>query len=306
MQNNRYLLDKTDFPSGAGMTDHLVRVATKDGTLRAAAAVTTDLVEAIRLRQGTDPTATVALGRLVSGAALMGSLLKGDQRLALMIESNGPLQKLHAETDAAGHLRGSVKEPISGIAPRTDGFDVPAAVGKAGFLHVIKDLGLKEPYRGMVLLYTSEIAEDLAYYLTTSEQVPSTVALGVYLQQEGRVAHAGGLLVQALPEGRDSLVDLLAERLTNLPSITALLRQGLAPQQILEQLFNDIPLGRMETTPLTFRCNCSRPQILQMLKTLGPEELGRIIAQDEETTVTCEFCKECYRFTRDELKALLD
>ncbi len=288
------------------MTDHLVRVATKDGTLRAAAAVTTDLVEAIRLRQGTDPTATVALGRLVTGAALMGSLLKGDQRLALMVEGNGPLQKLHAETDAAGHLRGSIKEPVSGIPPRADGFDVPAAVGRAGFLHVIKDLGLKEPYRGMVMLYTSEIAEDLAYYLTTSEQVPSTVALGVYLEQEGRVANAGGLLVQALPEGRDSLVALLEERLTALPPFTSLLRQGLAPEQILEQLFAGIPLGRMETTPLTFRCNCSRPQIRRMLQTLGSEELRRIIDQDEETTVICEFCKERYVFDREELKTLLN
>jgi molecular chaperone Hsp33 len=288
------------------MTDHLVRVTTKDGSLRAAAAVTTDLVETIRLRQGTDPTATVALGRLVTGAALMGSLLKGDQRLALMVEGNGPLQKLHAETDAAGHLRGSVKEPISGVPPHADGFDVPSAVGRAGFLHVVKDLGLKEPYRSMVMLYTSEIAEDLAYYLTTSEQVPSTVALGVFLEQEGRVAAAGGLLVQALPGGRDSMVALLEERLTALPPFTSLLRQGLGPEKILGQLFAGIPLGRMVTTPLTFRCNCSRSQILRMLRGLGTDELRRIIDEDEETTVTCEFCKERYVFGRDELRKLLD
>jgi molecular chaperone Hsp33 len=288
------------------MSDHLIRVSTVDGTLRATAAVTTSLTQAICQRQGTDATATVALGRLVTGAALMGSLLKDDQRLALMIEANGPLQKLHAETDAAGHVRGSVKVPVSGVPVAADGFDVPAAVGKAGFLHVVKDLGMKEPYRGMVMLYSSEIAEDLAYYLTTSEQVPSTVALGVFLEGDGRVSTAGGLLVQALPEGRESLVSLLEQRLIALPPITSLLREGLAPAQILEQLFENIPLGRMEKTDLTFRCSCSREQIRRMLKSLGTEELEDMIARDDETVVTCEFCKERYAIPRDEMKVLLE
>lgn len=288
------------------MKDHLLRVATKDGTLRAAVAVTTDLVEAICQRQGTDPTATVALGRLVSGAAVMGSLLKGDQRLALMVEGNGPLKKLHAETDAQGHLRGSVREPVSGIAPTANGFDVPAAVGRAGFLHVVKDLGLKEPYRGMVNLYSSEIAEDLAYYLTSSEQVPSTVALGVYLDQEGRVAAAGGLLVQAMPEGDEALIALLEERLITLPPLTALLRAEQGPEQILQLLFEGIPLGSSETTPLEFNCTCSRPQVQSMLKTLGRKELEEMAEKDEPTTVTCEFCKERYSFTGKELNILLD
>jgi molecular chaperone Hsp33 len=288
------------------MKDHLLRVATQDGTLRAAVAVTTDLVEAIRQRQGTDPTATVALGRLVSGAAVMGSLLKGDQRLALMVEGNGPLKKLHAETDARGQLRGSVKIPVSGIAPTTEGFDVPSAVGRAGFLHVVKDLGLKDPYRGMVQLYSSEIAEDLAYYLTTSEQLPSTVALGVYLEQEGRVAAAGGLLVQAMPEGEEAHITLLEERLVALPPLTTLLREGQGPEQILEQLFDGIPLGTTEITPLEFRCTCSRPQVQSMLKALGQEELKVMAEQEEPTSVTCEFCKERYSFTVEELNTLLD
>lgn len=288
------------------MKDHLLRVATQDGTLRAAVAVTTDLVEAIRQRQDTDPTATVALGRLVSGAAVMGSLLKGDQRLALMVEGNGPLKKLHAETDAFGQLRGSVKVPVSGIAPTAEGFNVSAAVGRAGFLHVIKDLGLKEPYRGMVQLYSSEIAEDLAYYLTTSEQIPSTVALGVYLEREGRVAAAGGLLVQAMPEGDEALIALLEKRLLALPPLTTLLREGQSPEQILTLLFEGIPLGTREMTPLEFRCTCSRPQVQSMLKALGREELKEMAKQEEPTSVTCEFCKERYSFSGEELNALLD
>ncbi|MEZ4600890.1 MAG: Hsp33 family molecular chaperone HslO [Syntrophotaleaceae bacterium] len=287
------------------MRDHLVRVVTADGALRATAAITTNLVEAICSRQGTDATGTVALGRLVTGAALMGSLLKNDQRLVLMVEANGPLQKLHAETDSAGHIRGSVKNPVSGVPVGARGFDVPAAVGKAGFLHVIKDLGLKEPYRGMVMLYSSEIAEDLAYYLTTSEQVPSTVALGVFVEVDGRVSAAGGLLVQALPAGEESLVALLEQRLIALPPITALLREGKGPQEILEQLFTDIPLGKMEKTDLSFRCSCSREQIRRVLKALGPDELRDMIAEEEETFVTCEFCMEKYNFPRQELVELL-
>jgi molecular chaperone Hsp33 len=222
-----------------------------------------------------------------------------------MIEANGPLKKLHAETDALGQVRGSVRVPVSGVAPTATGFDVPAAVGRAGFLHVIKDLGLKEPYRGMVTLYSSEIAEDLAYYLTSSEQVPSTVALGVYLEADGHVSAAGGLLVQAMPEGDEALVALLEQRLVTLPSISTLLRDGYGPRQIIEELFTGIPLGQTEETPLVFRCTCSRPQVRAMLKSLGPQELQDMAARDEETTVTCEFCKECYTFSPDEIKTLL-
>ncbi len=286
------------------MKDHLLRFATQDGTLRAAAAVTTDLVESLRQLQGTDPTATVALGRLVSGATIMGSLLKGDQKLALMIEGNGPLRKLHAETDASGHVRGSVQVPVSGIPPTANGFDVPAAVGRAGFLHVSKDLGLKEPYRGMVQLYSGEIAEDLAYYLTTSEQVPSSVALGVYLEQDGRVAAAGGLLVQALPGGQDALIELLESRLVALPPLTTLLREGQDPEQILRHLFADVPLGKAEKIPVTFRCNCHRGQIRALLKGLGKEELEALAGQEEATVVTCEFCQKKYSFSRQEIRQL--
>jgi len=286
------------------MNDHLIRILSNDGSLRAAAAVTTNLVEEIRRRQGTDPTATVALGRLASGAALMGSLLKGRQRLALSVEGNGPLQKLQAETDADGHLRASVKNPLCGLPPRAGRFDVAGAVGRAGFLHVTKDLGLKEPYRGMVQLYSSEIAEDLAYYLTTSEQVPSTVALGVTLGAEGEVAAAGGFLVQAMPGGDPALIPLLEKRLAELPATTVLLRQGVGPLAILQRLLEGIPFGVKGETDLVFRCGCSRAQVQQVLRALGREELLELAGRQEATTVTCEFCRETYRFSPDEVAGL--
>jgi len=287
------------------MNDHLVRILTADGSLRAAAAVTTQLVEESRRRQETDPTATVALGRLATGAALLGSLLKGEQRLALTVEGNGPLQKLHAETDAAGHLRASVKNPLAGLPPQADRFDVAGAVGRAGFLHVVKDLGLKEPYRGVVQLHTSEIAEDLAYYLTTSEQTPSSVALGVALAPDGSVAAAGGLLVQRMPGGDDSLIPLLEQRLATLPPVSSLLREGVGPAALLADLFAGIPFGVKGETELVFRCSCSRQQVRRMLLALGKEEVQQLAERAETTNVTCEFCKECYGFTPDELAGLV-
>ncbi len=287
------------------MKDHLVRILTNDGSLRAMAAVTTDLVEKICRRQGTDPTGTVALGRLITGAALMGSLLKGDQRLALMIEGNGPLSKLHAETDAEGHVRASIKVPVAGLPPKDNRFDVAGAIGRAGFLHVVKDLGLKEPYRGMVQLYSSEVAEDLAYYLTTSEQVPSTVALGVNLGLEAEVSAAGGFIVQAMPGGDESLIPLLEKRLATLPPTTALLKEGRGPVQILEQLLEGIPFSIKNETELSFRCSCSLKQVLGMLQGLGEDELQEMIAQQEATTITCEFCKQVYNLSKDDLKLLI-
>jgi molecular chaperone Hsp33 len=286
------------------MKDHLVRILTADGFLRATAAITTLLVEETRQRQGTDPTATVAVGRLATGAALLGSLLKGEQRLALTIEGNGPLQKLHAETDASGHLRASVRIPVAGLPPREGRFDVAGAVGRAGFLHVVKDLGLKEPYRGVVQLYSSEIAEDIAYYLATSEQTPSSVALGVTLAPDGSVAAAGGFLVQAMPGGDDSLIPLLEQRLTTLPPVSTLLRDGVGPAAILDHLFAGIPYTRQAETELVFHCGCSRQQVRRVLLALGKEELQELAVRPEARTVTCEFCKEPYVFAADELKKL--
>ncbi|MDH3998034.1 MAG: Hsp33 family molecular chaperone HslO, partial [Desulfuromonadales bacterium] len=163
------------------MSDHLIRIISEDGAIRASIADTTLLCEETRRRQQSDPTATVAVGRLATAAALTGSLLKGQQRIALTLEGNGPLGRVQAEADALGQVRASLKVAVAGLPPRDGRFDVAGAIGRAGFLHVVKDLGLKEPYRGMVQLQSSEIAEDMAYYFTTSEQTPSSVALGVEL-----------------------------------------------------------------------------------------------------------------------------
>jgi molecular chaperone Hsp33 len=234
----------------------------------------------------------------------LGGLLKGNQRLALIIEGNGPLQRLQAETDAFGRVRATLKVPVVGLPPREGRFDVAGAVGQAGFLHVVKDLGLKEPYRGMVQLATSEIGEDLAYYFATSEQIPSTVALGVELGREAQVGAAGGFLLQLLPGGDPALVDRLEQRLAELPPTTTLLRQGFAPAVILERLLGDISTTNLGRIPLTFACSCSREQVAGVLKLLGGAELDHLLADPGEATVTCEFCKEPYHFDRAQLQAI--
>ncbi|MGK2908061.1 MAG: Hsp33 family molecular chaperone HslO [Desulfuromonadales bacterium] len=290
------------------MTDHLIRVLTLDGAIRVTVAATTALVEEVRRRQRTDPTATVAVGRLATAAALMGSLLKGNQRIGLTIEGNGPLQRLHAEADAYGRVRATLKVPQAGLPPRDGRFDVAGAVGRAGFLHVVKDLDMKEPYRGTVQLVSSEIAEDLAYYFTTSEQTPSSVALGVELGQQAEVVAAGGFLVQLMPDAGYGLAGRLAERLGRLPPTTTLLRQGLSAEAIAELLLQDCPYQMLGTTFLSFACTCSQQQTLSLLRTLGADELDQLIAAAGEAQVTCEYCKESYtvdRATLQEVRASL-
>ncbi len=286
------------------MRDHLVRVVSQDGLLRGVAADTTQLVREICHKQQTDLTASVALGRLLSGAALLGCLLKGRQRLALVIEGNGPLGRLSVETDAGGQLRGSIRNPVAGLPPKDGRFDVAGAIGRAGFLHVWKDLGLKEPYQSMVQLQTSEVAEDLAWYLTSSEQVPSSVGLGVELDSDGELAAAGGFLIQALPPGDDAQIEKMTSRLKALPPVTGMLRQGMSPAQILGRLFDGVEFRVQAEVPLLFSCPCSEKQIEQVLVGLGPAELQRLIEEQPQVEVTCEYCREVYRFSHEQLQAL--
>lgn len=288
------------------MQDHLIRVVSPDGLFRAAAAVTTGLVREICEKQQTDLTATVALGRLLTGGALLGCLLKGRQRLALAVEGNGPLGKMSVEADAEGKIRGTIRNPIAGLPPAGDHFDVAGAIGKAGFLHVWKDLGLKKPYQSMVQLQSSEIAEDLAWYLTSSEQVPSSLGLGVELNPEGRVAVAGGFLVQSLPPGDSVQIEVLSERIKELPPTTSMLRQGLTPTEILARIFGSAGFQVQQEIPLRFSCPCSQQQIEQMLIGLGRDELAALVDEQDPVEVVCEYCRKHYHFNREQMDKLIE
>lgn len=286
------------------MNDYVVRIMTRKGNMLGLACVTTELVAHACRHHHTSPTASVALGRALTGAAMMGKLLKGTQRVALKFEGNGPLQKILVEADTAGDVRGYVGIPDADLPPKNEKPDVASAIGKAGFLTVTKDLGLKAPYKGIVQLYTSEIAEDLAYYFTESEQIPSAVGLGVFLAPDSTIAAAGGFLIQSLPPADESMIEQLVGQINNMPPITELLLHGKSPEDIIESAFAGTPYDILETQPLQFQCSCSKARMEHALITLGTEDLAKL-ANDGEAEIICEFCRSRYLFSQQELEQLL-
>jgi molecular chaperone Hsp33 len=287
------------------MADYLVRAITETENFRALACLTTDLVAEASRRHGLSPTATAALGRALTGGALMGALLKTGNRVALKFEGNGPLEKIIVEADTNGAVRGYVAGATADVPPRPDGkLDVAAALGKAGFLTVVKDLGMREPYRSMVQLYTSEIAEDLAYYFTESEQIPSAVGLGVFMEPNGNVGAAGGFLIQSLPSADQRSLEQLIARITRLPPLTALFKEGSTPEDLLALIFADFPLKILEKHALAFQCSCSRERVERALLSLGRQEIESLIEEMGEAEVNCEFCRERYFFDRPDLEKI--
>ncbi len=287
------------------MSDYLVRIITRSGTVRALACVTTELVADACRRHGARPTASAALGRALTGGVLFGALLKTGQRVALRFEGNGPLKKIVVEAESNGAVAGYVGAPDVDLPDRNGKLDVAGALGRAGFLTVTRDLGLKEPYRGTVQLYTSEIAEDLAYYLTSSDQIPSAVGLGVLVDPDGRVAGAGGFLVQALPGHDEGEVDLLMERIGRLSGLSEQFARGTTPEELLAVLFADISFDTLEKRAVAFRCSCSRERVERALIALGADDLRQLIAEQGGTSATCEFCRETYLFNREDLEGIL-
>lgn len=284
--------------------DYLIRIIAKDANVRAMACVTTSLVEQARMIHGTLPTASAALGRTLTAGTLMGALLDDDQRLALKFEGSGPMRKILVEADAAGTVRGYAGNPRVDLPPKDGKIDVGGALGRAGFLTVSKDLGLKTPYSGTVQLYSSEIAEDIAYYLTESEQIPSAVGLGVYVEPDNHVSAAGGFLIQSLPPSDDKLIDQIVDQIRALPPITEMLRSGMSPEDILQRCFAGIEYEVLENRSLRLSCSCSQKRMERALIALGPEELKRLAAEEETTELVCDFCRKHYTFTREDLSAL--
>lgn len=287
------------------MEDHLVRVVSRAGNLRALACSGKGLVREACALHGTSPTASVAFGRSLMGGALMGALLKGDQRVALKFEGNGPIGKILIEAEADGRVCGYVGDPKADLPPKEDMFDVEGLLGRAGLLTVTKDLRLKEPYSGTVQLYSSTIAKDIAFYFAESEQTPSAVGLGVLLGRELEIEAAGGFLIQALPPADDSEIDAITGRISSMPSISDMLRQGRTPLDILTLIFEDIPIELLEERPIFLRCHCSRERMEQALKTLGDKEIESLAGEKKEVSLRCDFCNTMYVFNPEQLEALL-
>jgi len=286
------------------MADYLLRVMGEKFNVIGLACVTTGLVDEARSLHGTSRTASAALGRALTGGLLMGALMKRGQRVGLKFEGSGPLKKIIVEADHDGTVRGFVGVPGAQVPLNDEKLNVAAALGCEGSLTVFKDLGLKEPYRGIVKLLTGEIAEDIAYYFAESEQIPSAVGLGVFVKPDGKVSAAGGFLIQSLPPSEERTVEQFIENIRKMPFVTDLLREGKTPEDILEIIFSGVPYHVLGKRNLSLRCACSRERIERVLISLGKEELEGIIAEQGETDVTCEFCRSNYHFTRKELEDL--
>lgn len=277
-----------------------------NGQIRAFACTTKELTEHARAVHNTSPVATAALGRLMAGGLMMGSMLKGENDLiTLRIEGAGPAKGALVTADSKGRVKGYVSVPDVMLPPRPDGkLDVGNAFG-AGFLSVIKDMGLKEPYVGQTVLQTGEIAEDLTYYFAASEQVPSSVGLGVLMNKENTVRQAGGFIIQLLPFAEEEVVDRLEEKIRNLKSVTAMLDLGMTPEDMLGELLGDMELTITDTLPAEYYCNCSKERFGKGLVSIGTKEIKEMIAENKPITVNCHFCNSDYVFSIEDLKEIL-
>ena len=287
------------------MKDYIVRATAADNQIRAFAATTTQVVEIARQHHNTSPVATAALGRLLTAGAMMGSMMKNDtDMLTLQIRVDGPIQGITVTADSHANVKGYVGNPDVVLPPKNGKLDVGGAVG-IGLLQVIKDMGLKEPYSGQTILVSSEIAEDLTYYFANSEQVPSSVGLGVLMEKNNTVRCAGGFIIQLMPFAEEKTISQLEENLKNVTSVTALLDQGYTPEQLLETLLGNLGLEITDTVPTQFYCNCSKERVEQAVVSIGRKEIQEMIDDGEDIEVKCHFCNTAYRYTVDELKNII-
>lgn len=288
------------------MTDYLIRATAADAQVRAFAVTSRDLVEEARDRHDLSPVVTAALGRLMTGACLMGSMLKGEKDvLTLQISGDGPVGGMTVTADSRGNVKGYANRPQAMMPPNAqEKLDVGGVIG-AGYLHVIKDMGMKDPYASRVALQTGEIADDLTYYFAASEQVPSCVALGILMERNNTVKQAGGFIIQLMPFAQEEVIRKLEENVAGLQSVTTLLEEGNTPEQILSLLLGDMGLEITEKTPVRFWCGCSKERVEKVLYSLKKEDLQEMAEEGKDVELHCHFCNTNYVFTADELKKMV-
>ena len=288
------------------MNDYIVRATAANNQIRAFAATTRGMVEAARQHHNTSPVATAALGRLLTGGAMMGSMMKNEEdMLTIQIKCDGPIKGLTVTADVNGNVKGYVENPDIMLPPNKLGkLDVAGALG-LGVLSVIKDMGLKEPYVGQTILKTSEIAEDLTYYFATSEQVPSSVGLGVLMEKDNTVRQAGGFIVQVMPFIEEDVLAKLEENISKISSVTAMLDKGYTPEQILEEVLEGFDVEFTDTLFTQFYCNCSKERVEKAIVSIGKRDIQEMIDDGKDIEVNCHFCNTQYAFTVDELKQII-
>ena len=286
--------------------DYMIRGTAADDMVRVFAVTTRDTVERARQIHNTSPVATAALGRLLSAGSMMGPMMKGDKDLmTLRIKGDGPIGGITVTADSKGNVKGYPENPNVLIHAKPNGkLDVSGAIGK-GYLTVIRDLGLKEPYVGQVELVSGEIAEDMTYYFTTSEQIPSSVGLGVLLDKTNFVKQAGGFIVQLMPGVKDEIISVIEKNLSGINSVTSMLDSGMTPEDIAAFLMNGLDFKILEKTPVGFNCGCSRERMAKAVISLGEKEIQEMIDDGEPIELNCQFCKGSYEFSIDELKEML-
>ena len=288
------------------MSDYIVRATAADSQIRAFAITSRDLVEQSRIYHNTSPVITAALGRLLTGGAMMGAMMKGEKDvLTLQIMCSGPAKGLTVTADSKGNVKGYPQVPDVILPANAKGkLDVGGALD-LGVLSVIKDIGMKEPYIGQVQLQTGEIGDDLTYYFATSEQVPSAVGLGVLMNKDNTVKQAGGFIIQLMPFTDDEIIEKLEKKVAEVTSVTDLLEQGATPESLLVQILGEFGLEINETLPVQYHCDCSKERVTRVIASIGKKDIQEMIDDNEPIEVNCQFCDKHYVFSTEELKEII-
>lgn len=289
------------------MKDKIIIATAKDGMVRIIAGVTTELVNEASEIHNCSPVAAAAFGRMLTAGSLLGSTLKSEKEvMTLKVNGNGEAKGITVTTYEGGKVKGFIGNPEVNLPLKENGkLDVSGYVGKEGEFIVIKDLGLKDPYVGQVPLVSGEIAEDLAYYFTMSEQTPSAVSLGVLVDKDNSIKAAGGFIIQMLPDADELLADMITYRLEEVPAITTMLAEGKTLEDIIEDIFEGMDLKILEETIPSYTCNCSREKVEKVLISIGKKDLTEIYEEGKEEELKCHFCNTSYKFTKDEIGELL-
>ncbi|SFF03803.1 Hsp33 family molecular chaperone HslO [Alteribacillus iranensis] len=286
------------------MSDYLVKALAYEDKVRAYAVQTTNMIDEAVHRHQAWPTAAAALGRAMTAGSMMGSMLKGDDKLTIKIEGGGPMGPIIVDTNSSGNTRGYAHNMQVHFDLNQHGkLDVARAVGTNGALSVVKDLGLKEHFTGSVPIISGELGEDFTYYFVTSEQVPSSVGLGVLVNPDNTIKAAGGFIIQLLPGADDELVNQLENQIENMPPVSKLIEKGKTPEEMLQVIFGE-EIKFIDKFPVAFSCHCSEERISNALISLGSEELQDMIVEDGGAETQCHFCNEIYQFNAEDLERL--
>jgi molecular chaperone Hsp33 len=287
------------------MSDYLVKALACDGNIRAYAVRTTETIREAQVRHQTWRTASAALGRTLTAGVMMGAMLKGEDKLTIKINGGGPLGPIVVDSNAKGEVRGYVTNPEVDFESNEHGkLDVRRAVGTDGMLAVVKDIGLRDFFSGQVPLVSGELGEDFTYYFATSEQVPSSVGVGVLVNPDDTILAAGGFIFQLMPGTPESVISQVEERLNTIPPVSKLIEQGLTPEEILAELFGKDQVKILEKMPVQFACNCSKDRFANAIIGLGTAEIDAMIEEDGQAEAHCHFCNEKYLFTKEELEEM--